>query len=591
MKAPGDAAMELPWLPPSATALAALTRPQSASLWAQVRHDPGCVLLLAQVHGDSTAPFNDTLNCLSLLETALQFLSNSATPMIDWRLPEAARVAAIAQRQAWLAAELAARVPGCCPQRAWMGGLLAPLGWLALAALDSPHSASAFNSTELHQDAARWQRERWGMDHVAIARRLARLWRLPTWLTALLGHLGLHVHIAERLGAEPKLFQVVQLAIAQVQERDKTLALPIGASIEELSAYLGLPASELDMLADRAAQMPVQLPAGDSAWTPALLADLLRMAVEQRRQQEIMARLQRDLDQLQQALEQQCHEESERLHASKLAALAELAAGAGHEINNPLAVISGQAQYLLKQLVLAEEQLVEDPSPTLYLDSLKAKLHKALTTIVGQTQRIHHVLTDLMQFARPTPPRQQPIGLATLVREAVASLQATAESKKIIVHHAEAPSELIVRGDAVQWRTALVNVLRNAVEAAPNEGWVRIGCERDGADWVEIGIEDNGPGPAAALREHLFDPFFSGRSAGRGRGLGLSAAWRLAQQNGGDVRFDVADRDATRFILRLPVEQESVVRINGAANGNGHLTDFTKPVEPHPVAHCTTPAA
>jgi len=590
MKAPGDAAMELPWLPPSATALAALTRPQSASLWAHVRHDPGCVLLLAQVHGDSAAPFSNTLNCLSLLETALQLLANSATPPIDWRRPEAARVAAIAQRQAWLAAELAARIPGYCPERAWMGGLLAPLGWLALAALDSPHGASAFSPEEMHQDTARWQRERWGMDHVAIARRLARLWRLPTWLSALLGHLGLHVHIAERLGAEPKLFQMVQLAVALVQERDKTLALPVGASIEELSASLGLPASELDVLADRAAQMPVQLPASDSAWTPALLADLLRMAVEQRRQQGIMARLQRDLDQLQQALEQQCREESERLHASKLTALAELAAGAGHEINNPLAVISGQAQYLLKQLVLAEEQLVEDPSPTLYLDSLKAKLHKALTTIVGQTQRIHHVLTDLMQFARPTPPRQQPIGLATLVREAVASMQATAESKKIIVHHAEAPGELIVRGDAVQWRTALVNVLRNAVEAAPNEGWVRIGCARDGADWVEIGIEDNGPGPAAALREHLFDPFFSGRSAGRGRGLGLSAAWRLAQLNGGDVRFDGADRDATRFVLRLPVEQESVVRINGADNGNGHLTEFTKSADPHPAVQCT-PAA
>jgi signal transduction histidine kinase len=196
-----------------------------------------------------------------------------------------------------------------------------------------------------------------------------------------------------------------------------------------------------------------------------------------------------------------------------------------------------------------------------------------------------------MQFARPSQPRQQPIGLASLVREAVAALQAAADSRKIIVHHAEAPSELIVRGDAVQWRTALVNVLRNAVEAAPNEGWVRIGCARDGADWVEIGVEDNGPGPAPALREHLFDPFFSGRSAGRGRGLGLSAAWRLAQQNGGDVRFDGADRDATRFVLRLPVEPEPIVRINGTDNGNGHLADFAQPAEPRPAAHCTTPAA
>ncbi len=85
----------------------------------------------------------------------------------------------------------------------------------------------------------------------------------------------------------------------------------------------------------------------------------------------------------------------------KLSALAELAAGAGHEINNPLAVISGQAQYLLKQLQSAEDTLAEETSPTALLEGLKAKFTRPLEAIVGQTQRIHLVLTDLMQFARP----------------------------------------------------------------------------------------------------------------------------------------------------------------------------------------------
>jgi signal transduction histidine kinase len=561
-------------------------------MWSQVRHDPGCVLLLAQVQGETAGSPAAALGAVATLETALRCLQHSNFPCTDWRRPENARVVAIAQRQAWLAADIATRVPHCDLERAWTGGLLAPLGWLAVAALDSaplpdaaprilePASclAESLRLVETCRDAAAWQCDRWGLDHTALARRLGHLWRLPDWLTPILGHLGLHVRIAERLGADPLLFQVVQLAVALWQERERGLGLPVGTPIDELAGGLGLAPGELESLVKAAAQTPVQLAAADAGWTPAVLAELLRLAVEQRRQHDTMARLQQDVDHLQHALEQQCREEKDRLQALKLGALAELAAGAGHEINNPLAVISGQAQYLLKQLALAEEQLVEDPSPTLYLDSLKAKLHKALTTIVGQSQRIHHVLTDLMQFARPATPRKQPIAVATLLRDVASGLQNAAAEKNVGLACPEAPADLIVRGDATQWRTVLVNVLRNAVEAAPSDGWVRLHCRRDGPDWVEIVIEDNGVGPAPAMREHLFDPFYSGRTAGRGRGLGLSTAWRLARQNGGEVRFAGADHQVTRFVLRLPVALEATVPLNtgtnsGAANGDGHVAE------------------
>jgi signal transduction histidine kinase len=100
-------------------------------------------------------------------------------------------------------------------------------------------------------------------------------------------------------------------------------------------------------------------------------------------------------------------------------------------------------------------------------------------------------------------------------------------------------------------RTALTNIIRNAIEAAPSDGWVRVSVEPADASWNII-VEDSGPGPEPAQCEHLFDPFYSGRIAGRGRGLGLSTAWRLAKENGGDVRFDPVEGRPTRFILRLP---------------------------------------
>src|SRR5207237_6207930 len=128
--------------------------------------------------------------------------------------------------------------------------------------------------------------------------------------------------------------------------------------------------------------------------------DMLRLALANHQQADAAwaETLQTEIDYLHRALEDHCRSEKDRLEALKLSALAELAAGAGHEINNPLAVISGQAQYLLKQLQVAEDTLAEETSATTLLEDLKAKLNRPLHTIIGQTQRIHLVLTDLMQF-------------------------------------------------------------------------------------------------------------------------------------------------------------------------------------------------
>ena len=80
-------------------------------------------------------------------------------------------------------------------------------------------------------------------------------------------------------------------------------------------------------------------------------------------------------------------------------------------------------------------------------------------------------------------------------------------------------------------------------------------------DRLHLVVEDSGPGLTSAQREHLFDPFYSGRQAGRGRGLGLSTAWRLAREHGGDVSLDDPSEGPTRFVLGLPCEAPS----NGAA--------------------------
>jgi signal transduction histidine kinase len=95
-------------------------------------------------------------------------------------------------------------------------------------------------------------------------------------------------------------------------------------------------------------------------------------------------------------------------------------------------------------------------------------------------------------------------------------------------------------------------MLRNAIEAAAG-GSARLLLAEPLTDWVEVVVEDSGPGPEPSQRASLFDPFFSGRAAGRGRGLGLPIAWRLARQQGGDLRLEPAQpQQPTRFVLTLP---------------------------------------
>jgi len=276
-----------------------------------------------------------------------------------------------------------------------------------------------------------------------------------------------------------------------------------------------------------------------------------------------LERLESDFDDLHAALEDHRSAEAERLREQKLRALAEFAAGAGHEINNPLAVISGQAQYLLKQLQLVDfgdanetETSAVDEVLHEQIGHLQSAIADSQKTIISQTQRIHQILRDLMQFARPPRPMKQVVDLGVLVRDTAASLSDLATQRQVRLECIDSPTPILVEVDPAQIGTALTCLLRNAIEAAPSgpdtPGWARIRVCAENAERAEVVIEDNGPGPAALEREHLFDPFFSGRPAGRGRGLGLPTAWRLANQHGGEVTFSRAAEGPTRFILALP---------------------------------------
>jgi len=241
-----------------------------------------------------------------------------------------------------------------------------------------------------------------------------------------------------------------------------------------------------------------------------------------------------------------------RLLAAKLESLAEFAAGAGHEINNPLAVISGRAQLLLRG--------EQDP-----------ERRRDLAIIHMQALRVHEMIADMMLFARPPLPKLSACDLSALIDRVVAGLKAKAATLGLTIDRAGSiePMEAEVDGEQVQ--IAVRALIDNGLNAMRPGGRVKIELRSIAAsdaasNAVEIIVRDDGPGIPDAEREHIFDPFFSGRQAGRGLGMGLSKAWRIVTNHGGTITVDppsntdspastsaqTTTRQGATFVVRLP---------------------------------------
>ena len=226
----------------------------------------------------------------------------------------------------------------------------------------------------------------------------------------------------------------------------------------------------------------------------------------------------------------------EALFRAKLESLAEFAAGAGHEINNPVATIVGRAQMLI-----AGET---DPGRK-----------ESLATIVSQALRIRDMIGDCMLFARPPEPKFQTVHLGQTLREAAAGLTDLLVAKQARIAW-DTPSEVTIWADPTQASVVAAALLRNAIEAQAEPGGVvtvRIAAVRlAGEPFGRMEIADRGIGLSELEREHLFDPFYSGRQAGRGLGFGLPKCWRILSNHGGTIRVTSNADEGTRCTVDWP---------------------------------------
>ena len=230
--------------------------------------------------------------------------------------------------------------------------------------------------------------------------------------------------------------------------------------------------------------------------------------------------------------------------AEKLSSLGQMAAGIAHEINNPAAVILGNLEVLAAELGSAAKPVARE-----------------IDLIAQQVDRIRHIVTGLLQFARSEPasgPTEE-VDSNWLVGE-VLPLVAHGLRPRGIYIQTRLEATRRVRVNVFDLEQVLVNLIFNAANAVADGGRVEVSTRDAGADGVIIAVEDNGQGIPEEQLKNIFDPFFTGNPH-RGTGLGLSVSYGLVRRYDGNITVTSVVGQGSRFEVWLP--QSSAVRSSG----------------------------
>ena len=216
----------------------------------------------------------------------------------------------------------------------------------------------------------------------------------------------------------------------------------------------------------------------------------------------------------------------------RLAALGEMAAGLAHEIRNPLASISGAAEFLNQSgLVMPEGQ-------------------RLLSIIEKEAERLNELTSSFLLYGRPERKLPQRIRLKAEISAALMLLRQRKKLKQADVE-IEIPEELEIQADGDMLRQVMINILLNAFQALPpQDGKVTIRAWEKGKD-VCIEFRDNGSGIIKENLKKIFNPFFTTKP--EGTGLGLSIVHRIVTELGGKINVDSSPEKGSSFLITLPI--------------------------------------
>ncbi len=229
--------------------------------------------------------------------------------------------------------------------------------------------------------------------------------------------------------------------------------------------------------------------------------------------------------------------EAQVRHADRLAAIGRLAAGLAHEVRNPIASIRGSIEVLRQNL------------------KPQGADRRLMDIVLRESDRLDGTIAEFLEFSRPRRLQPVPTDLTQMIDEVLLLLaQQAGEALRTAREYPDGTVKAYV--DPAQIRQALWNLCRNAVDAMPQGGTLRVVARHsraaDPEHWpvVEIVVEDSGPGVASEHLPHIFEPFYTTKPDGTG--LGLAIVHRIIQEHEGEIRVENREGGGARLVVVLP---------------------------------------
>jgi PAS domain S-box-containing protein len=227
------------------------------------------------------------------------------------------------------------------------------------------------------------------------------------------------------------------------------------------------------------------------------------------------------------------------LQSEKMSAVGQLAAGVAHEINNPLGIILGFAQSVVKRL-----KSEDDP------------LALPLRTIEREAVRCKNLVQNLLVFSRTSKNEKlEEIDLNAVLEGALSLVSAQTKTRNVELVRELGAGLPKIHANQIQLQQVLINLSNNAVDAMPKGGslTVRTALSVRQPGYVEIQVRDTGDGIPKEVQKKIFEPFFTTKEVGKGTGLGLSLVYEIVQKHGGTIKLESEEGKGTEFTVLLPV--------------------------------------
>jgi signal transduction histidine kinase len=272
--------------------------------------------------------------------------------------------------------------------------------------------------------------------------------------------------------------------------------------------------------------------AGDMVKEFAVVESKLNLLGEQfRGAREGATVLKRDLDQLVEQMASQWDV------AERLGAISRITSGVAHEIKNPLNAIALRLDLLRARLGAPEEELQAE-----------------IDILSKEVLRLDRVVKTFLDFSRPVEVRFEDVDLAGLAREVTELMAPTGRVSRISIGFSSTSEGAYIRGDADLLKQAILNLVTNAIEAMKDGGEIVLRVDGPTGGRVILEAADNGPGIPEALKEKVFQLYFTTKTSGanRGSGIGLAMTFRAVQLHNGTIGFTSEPGRGTTFRLEFP---------------------------------------